>query len=133
MLGLTFQLLSGDRGVLKINYPKMHGTEADVEWLMLSTQLCAPFVCISDCMFWALRAVIRLRICVQQYLTCCCVNDPQLSQAVSLSEIDCFHALWSGTLPKSICILLKTCSCFVWFLRLLYIFINGILQVIRTR
>jgi hypothetical protein len=42
----------GDRGVLKINYLKMHGTEADIEWLMLSTQLCAPFVCISNCMFW---------------------------------------------------------------------------------
>jgi len=44
----------------------MHYTETDVEWLMLSRQLCPPFVCISNCMFWVLRAVIRLRICVQQ-------------------------------------------------------------------
>ena len=61
------------------------------------------------------------------------MNDPQLSQAVSLSGFDCFHALWSGTLPKSACILLITCSGIVWFLRLLYIFITGVLQVIRIR
>ena len=63
---------------------------------------------------------------------CCFADHSELSQAVSLSDVGCFHASWNDALLRSFNVFLYSHKVFVsaltlvCFLRLFYIFVSRI-------